>query len=88
MTIPDGDDAVRLRWKDEVLQLPILRKATKTDGVTNQPLPKTMFESILKSVLNLSGYFGTATIHAIRRSLGKKIDDKTKPTILYKILCP
>lgn len=88
MTIPDGDDAVRLRWKDEVLQLPILRKATKTDGVTNQPLPKTMFESILKSVLNLSGYFGTATIHAIRRSLGKKVDGKTKPTILYKILCP
>ena len=35
-------------------------------GVTNQPLPKAIFESILKSVLNLSGYFGPATIHAIR----------------------
>lgn len=35
MIIPDGDDAVRLRWKDEVLQLSILRKVIKTDGVTN-----------------------------------------------------
>lgn len=88
MTIPHGDDVVRLRWKDEVLQLPILRKATKTDGVTNQPLPKKKFESILKSVLNLSGYFGTATIHAIRRSLGKKVDGKFKLVIYYEILRP
>lgn len=76
MNIPDGDDALRLRWKDEALQLPILRNATKADGVTNEPLPQATFERILKSVLKLSGYFGTATIHAIRRSLGKKLDGK------------
>lgn len=88
MTIPDGDDVVRLRCRDEVLQLPIRRKATKTDGVTKQPLPKAMFESILKSVFNFSGYFDTATIHAIRRSLEKKLDGKVKPTIHNKILSP
>ncbi|KAL6713000.1 hypothetical protein ACLMJK_009396 [Lecanora helva] len=74
MSIPDGDDALPLRWKDEVLELPIVRNAIKAYGVTNAPLPKATFERILKSVLNLSGYFGTATVHAIRRALGKKLD--------------
>ena len=74
--ILDGDDALPLRWKDEVLELPIVRNAIKAHGVTNTPLPKLTFERILKSVLNLSGYFGTATIHAIRRALGKKVDGK------------
>lgn len=72
MHIPDGEDVLRLRWKDEVLQLPILRKATKPDGVVNQRLPEATFERVLK----LLGYFGTGTIHAIRRSLGKKVDGK------------
>ena len=43
-------------------------------GVTEDPLPKGSFDRIIKSVLQLSGYFGPATVHAIRRSLGKKID--------------
>ena len=76
MSIPDGDDALPLRWKDEFLQLPIVRNATKAHGLTSAPLSKATFERILKSVLNLSGYFGTATIHAIRRALGKKLDGK------------
>lgn len=61
---------------EEVLQLPILRKATKAHGVTNEALPKATFEGILNSVIKLSGYFGTATVHAIRRALGKKVDGK------------
>ena len=89
MTIPVGNDVVRLRWwKDEVLQLPIPRKATKNDSVTNQPLPKAIFESILKFVLSLSGYFGTATIHAIRRSLGKKVDGRSKIIVHFKSYVP
>ena len=76
MNIPDGEDALRLRWNDEALQRPILRNATKAHGVTDEPLPKATFERNLKSVLNRSEYFGTATIHAIRRSLGKKLDGK------------
>lgn len=76
INIPDSDDALRLRWKDEVLHLSILRKATKADSVTNEPLSKATFEDILKSVLNLSGYYETATVHAIRRSLGKKTNNK------------
>ena len=45
-------------------------------GVTEEPLPKRTFDRILKSVFNLSGYFGSATVHAIRRYLGKKVNGK------------
>lgn len=71
MEIPPGDDALPLEWNEEVMQLPILRKATKAHGVTSGALPKATFEIILKSALNLSGYFGTATVHAIHRSREK-----------------
>ena len=74
MEIPAGDDALPLQWNKEALHLPILCNATKNHGVTEEALPKTTFEKVLRSVLNMSGYFGTATIHAIRRALGKKVD--------------
>ena len=56
--------------------LPILRNVTMRGGVSTTPLSKKTFSRIIKSVLTLSGYFGTATIHAIRRYLGKKINGK------------
>ena len=76
MNIPEGDTVLRLRWKDEVLQLPILRNATKFHGLSDRPLAQSSFEGILKPVLSLSGYHGTATVHAIRRALGKKVNGK------------
>ena len=76
MNVLDGGGALRRRWKDEVLQSPILRKSTKADGVTVLPLPKAAFERVLKSLLTLLGYLSTATIHAIRRPLGRKTDGK------------
>ncbi|KAI9807092.1 MAG: hypothetical protein M1825_005809 [Sarcosagium campestre] len=76
MSIPDGENALPLRWKDEVLQLPVVRNATIAHGVANAPLPKRSFERIFKAVLKSSGYVGTATVHAIRRALSKKLDER------------
>lgn len=76
LQIPQGEDELILRWNDSVEALPILRNATMQHGVTEEPLPKRTFDRILKSVLNLSGYFGNTTIHAIRRYLGKKVNGK------------
>ena len=45
-------------------------------GVTKDPLPQTTFERVVKDVLPLSGYFGPATVHAIPRGLGQKLDGK------------
>jgi len=76
LQIPDGDDELPLRWKDSVMALPILRNATMQQDITDKPLPTRTFNRILKSVLNLSGYFGNATVHAIRRYLGKRVNGK------------
>lgn len=79
LQIPDGNDELPLRSNDSVLHLPILRNATMRDGVTNEPLPKRTFDRILKSVVNLSGFFGPATVHAIQRFVGKKVNSKFVP---------
>jgi hypothetical protein len=50
MEIPAGDDALPLEWNEEVMQLPILRKATKAHGVTNGALPKATFEINLREI--------------------------------------
>ena len=76
LKIPDGDDELPLWWKDSVMALSILRNATMQQGVTDEPLLKRTFNCIIKSVLNLSGYFGNATVRAIRRCLGKKVNGK------------
>lgn len=45
--------------------------------VSEKPLPKPVFSHIMRSVLRLSGLFGDPTVHAMRRYLGKKNDDKS-----------
>lgn len=47
------------------------------NGISKEPLSKVTFSKIVKSVLNLSGFFKGATVHAIRRYLGKQIDGKS-----------
>lgn len=74
--IPEGDDEVILRWNDSVMNLPILRNATMQHGVSEEPLPKRTFDRIFKAGLQRSGYFGKATVHAIRRFLAKKVNGK------------
>lgn len=73
---PPDESELILRWTDAAKGLPVLRNATMQQGVSEQPLSKKTFDRIIKSVLNLSGYFGNATVHAIRRYLGKKVNGK------------
>ena len=81
--IPEGENELILRWNKSVVGLPIIRNATMSRGVTDEPLPKATFDGIFKKVLEQSGYFGNATIHAIRRCLGKMVDGKQ-----FYIRCP
>lgn len=76
LQIPPDESELILRWTDAAKCLPILRNATMQQGVSEQPLSKKTFERIIKSVLNLSGYFGNTTVHAIRRYLGKKVNER------------
>ncbi|MCJ1444888.1 MAG: hypothetical protein MMC23_005391 [Stictis urceolatum] len=72
--IPPGENELVLLWRDEKLGLPIVRSATKAEGVSEQPLSKATFTKIIKDVCRLSGYYVDLTVHAIRRSLGQMVD--------------
>lgn len=74
--IPEGEDELVLRFKDSALDRPILQQCTKTGGVTDDPMPKSSFTSILRSTLTIAAYFCGPSIHAIRRQLGKGVDSK------------
>jgi len=74
--IPAGKNELVLKIKDEVLDLPILRRCTKAGGVTNEPMPQSAFLSIFRAMLKNAGYDCRASIHMIRRSLGKKVNGK------------
>ena len=67
---------IPLRWKNEYLEKPVLRHAT-ADGPQETPLTKQKFCSCLRQIFTAAGYFGElATIHCLRRNLGKKIESK------------
>lgn len=72
--IPAGQDELVLRWKDEALEKPILRKCTKAGGVTDDPMPRSAFSQIFQSTLRNAGYLCAASVHSIRRGIGKKVD--------------
>lgn len=74
--IPDGDNELVLRFKDSTLEQPLLRRCTKKDGVTNQPMARDTFTDIFRKMLLSAGYFCGTSIHAIRRQLGKRVDGK------------
>ena len=79
--IPSGQDELVLRFMDSALERPILRKCTKTGGVTDDPMPKSSFTAIFKSTLTNTGYICGPSIHAIRQQLGKGVDSKLVPLI-------
>lgn len=65
-----------LRWKDEYLDKPVLRHAT-ADGPQETPLTNQNFSPCLRQIFTAAEYFGElATIHCIRRNLGKKVESK------------
>ena len=74
--IPAGENELILRYKEFALKQPILRKCTKANGVTKEPMPKSAFTNIFGSTLRNLGYFCAISIHVIRRQLGKKIDER------------
>ena len=78
MEIPPGENELNLRYNDKALDRPILRKCTKADGVTDEPLTKEAFLNIHRSTLRNAGYVCGASIHTIRRGLGKKVDGKLR----------
>lgn len=44
-------------------------------SVTDEPMPKSAFTEIFHTTLHNAGYMCATSIHAIRRQLGKKVDE-------------
>jgi hypothetical protein len=61
-----GENELILRFKESVLDKPILRKCTKAGGVTDEPMPKSAFINILRSIFLNAAYLCLVSIHAIR----------------------
>ncbi|KAL2700119.1 hypothetical protein AAEP93_008642 [Penicillium crustosum] len=77
---------IHLRWKEEYMDKPVLRHAT-ADGPQETPLTKQKFCSCLRQIFNAAGYFGElATIHCIRRGLGKKIEKRNGSAPVSQIM--
>lgn len=72
--IPAGQNELILRWEDEALDKPILRKCTLAGGVTDESMSRSAFNQIFQSTLRNAGYFCIASAHSIRRGIGKKVD--------------
>ncbi|KAL8788271.1 MAG: hypothetical protein Q9213_001791 [Squamulea squamosa] len=77
--IPAGSDELPLLWEDSKKNLPVLRKADMTHGVTDEALSAEKFTAILKSVWHQAGYFKDVTVHCIRRALGKAVNARYTP---------
>lgn len=75
--IPAGEDQLVLSYKEAALDRPILRKCTKAEGVTEEPMPKATFLAIYEKTMKNAGYLCGTSIHAIRRQLGKKVDGES-----------
>lgn len=68
---------VPLRWKNEFLEKTVLMNVT-ADGPQETPLTKQKFSFCLRQIFTAAGYFGElATVHCIRRNLGKKIEGES-----------
>lgn len=74
--IPDGENELILRFKESALTLPILHKCSKADAATNEPMFRAVFTDIFGSTLSNTRYFCATSIHAIRRQLGKKVNER------------
>ncbi|KAF4430809.1 hypothetical protein CFRS1_v009588 [Colletotrichum fructicola] len=77
LDIVPGDNENILRWNEEVLDLPILRKIERDGTVSKEQMSLEVFQRAFRKILDLAGYIDVAaSVHQIRRHLGKKIDER------------
>lgn len=53
----------------------VIRRCTLAGGIDDKPMPKSQFISIFQNTLRSAGYTCGPKVHAIRRALGKKVDE-------------
>ena len=74
--VPEGDALLELRMKRSKLELPVLRTVTRTDGLSDRMLDDSTFRYYFQRIVSNAGYYGTLTIHALRRALANAVDSE------------
>jgi hypothetical protein len=75
--LPDSRDSWKLEWKDEVLELPVLRMASAKGIHGSQALTYAALWNQIVSLGSRVGYRDPVKIHAIRAGVANKIDGMT-----------
>lgn len=74
--VPEGDALLELRMKRSKLELPVLRTITRHGGLSNRMLDDSTFRYYFQRIVSNAGYYGTLTIHALRRALANAVDSE------------
>lgn len=69
--------------KRSKLELPVLRIITRYGGLSDRMLDDSIFRYYFQRIVSNAGYYGTLTIHALRRALANAVDSKIFPHLLY-----
>ncbi len=76
--VPAHENSLILRWKDSILDMPVLRQATRsTDGIRtspDQPLTASASSRYLKRLGEAAGFEHPLSHYAVRRGAGNAID--------------
>lgn len=67
-----GQNELKLRYGESAAGRPVIRKCTKANGVTEEPMPKPAFTAFVNKTLQNAAYLCSTSVHSIRRELGKK----------------
>ena len=80
--VPTHKNSLTLRWKDSMLNMPVLRQATRsTDGVrtsSDQPLTASASSRYLKRLGEATGFEHPLRHYAVRRGAGNAVDSTWK----------
>ncbi|KAL3434604.1 hypothetical protein BDV09DRAFT_195641 [Aspergillus tetrazonus] len=83
--IPERKDELLLRWKKEALDRCIARNISG-NAVSEDALTKERFNGLFEKIAKNAGYSVNPTVHAMRRALGKTIDEKHTSAKVAQVL--
>lgn len=62
--------------KRSKLELPVLRTITRSEGLSDRMLDDSTFRYYFQRIVVNAGYYGSLTIHALRRALANAVDSE------------
>jgi hypothetical protein len=74
--VPNGYAVLQLRMKPSKLHLPVLRTVTGHGGLSDRMMNDSTFRYYFQRIVRNAGYYGTLTIHALRRALANAVDSE------------